>query len=198
MSPLQFITRNAQTFARNGAVVPTYRTRGNKRYGPYYRVAYRIAGRQCSLYLGRCKQLADQVRQLLAKLQHPRDYRRLCKRANRQRRATMRRVIRHWQLTMRAYGLDFRGCELRGWRRLGIPRIDKTTPFNAAQRAAAALLLAPPPVWLPPHPTADPRYWQNDNSVDQQLADCLNPHAAHRSEDGTVPLEPPDHSTSQE
>ena len=71
MSPLQFITRNAQTFARNGAVVPAYRTRGNKRYGPYYRVAYRIAGRQCSLYLGRCKQLADQVRQLLAKLQHP-------------------------------------------------------------------------------------------------------------------------------
>ena len=203
MHPLEFIKQNAQTFARNGAVVATYRTRGTnkagcanqrtadngtpngqtvesagikKRYGPYYRVAYRVAGRQCSIYLGRCKKLADQVRGLLAKLQHPRDYRRLCKRANRQRRATLRRVIRHWQLTMRAYGLDFRGCELRGWRRLGIPRIDKTTPFNAVQRTAAAMLLTPP-IWFTPHPTADPRYWQNATPVDQQRPKANSPHA---------------------
>ena len=154
--PLDFINDNAQTFARNGTVVATYRTRGAKRYGPYFRVAYRAAGRQCSIYLGRCKQLAEQVRALLAKLQHPRDYRRLCKRADRQRRATLRRVLRHWQLTMRAHGLDFRGCELRGWRRLGIPRIDKTTPFNAAQKAAASIFLGSPPRLASPHPRPRP------------------------------------------
>ena len=50
---LDFIRQNAQIFAQNGSVVATYRTRGTKRYGPYYRVAYRTAGRQCSIYIGR-------------------------------------------------------------------------------------------------------------------------------------------------
>jgi len=178
MPPLDFISNNAQTFARGGSVVATYRTRGTKRYGPYYRVAYRIAGRQCSLYLGRCKQLADSARELLAKLQHPRDFYRLCKRANRQRRATLRRVIRHWQQTIRSHGLNLRGCEIRGWRTLGIPRFDKTTPLNAVQKAAATILRTSPLTWTNFTPTADPRYWQNPTSVDQQHGDCPNFHAA--------------------
>ena len=189
-TPLDFINNNAATFARCGAVVPTYRTRGDKRYGPYYRVAYRIAGRQCSIYLGRCRELADRARALLAKLQQPRDYRRMRKRADRQRRATLRQIIRRWQQTIRACGLEPRGCDVRGWRRLGIPRIDKTTPFNAAQRAAITLLLAPP-AWFTPNPTADPRYWQNPNPVDQHPGDCPCFHAVQRSENGTVPPPPP-------
>ena len=166
MSALNFINQNAAIFAQGGSVVASYRTRGTLRYGPYYRVAYRTAGRQCSIYLGRCKQLADRARELLSKIQHPRDFRRLCRRADRQRRATLKQVIRRWQQTIRAYGLDVRGCEVRGWRRLGIPRIDKTTPFNAAQSAAAAILLGPPPASITPFP--DPRYWQNQLPVDQQ------------------------------
>jgi hypothetical protein len=180
MPPLDFIQNNPEIFARNGAVVPAYRTRGNRRYGPYFRVAYRIAGRQCSIYLGRCRQLADRARELLAKLQQPRDYRRMYEKAKRQRRATLRRVIRHWQQTMRAHGLDFRGCEVRGWRRLGIPRIDKTTPFNPVQKAAVAAFLAPPLTWANLTPTADPRYWQNLNPVDQHLgrSPLAQPHLA--------------------
>ena len=102
------------------------------------------------------------ARALLTKLQQPRDYRRMCRKANRERRATLRRVIRGWQQTIRAYGLDLRGCEIRGWRRLGIPRYDKTTPYTAAQKAAAAIFRSPPP---------DPRYWQNPIPVDQQHLD---------------------------
>ena len=160
MLPLDFIRNNTNLFARVGSVVASYRTRGDTRYGPYYRVAYRAAGRQCSIYLGRCKQLADDARALLSQLQQPRDYRRMCRRANRQRRATLRRVIREWQQAIRAYGLDLRGCEIRGWRRLGIPRYDKTTPYTAAQKAAAAIFRKPPP-------TADLRYWQDATPVDQ-------------------------------
>ena len=177
MSPLERINNNPQTFAHNGVVVPSYRTRGNKRYGPYYRVAYRVAGRQCSIYLGRCKNLANQARELLTKLQYRRDFFRLSRRGERQRRATLRRVIRQWQQTIRAYGLDYRGCEVRGWRRLGIPRIDKTTPFNAAQRAAAAILLGPPPNWATHPHTPDPRYWQNGTPVDQQQPKDSSHHA---------------------
>ncbi len=163
MSPLNFIRNNTNIFTHLGSVVASYRIRGTTRYGPYYRVAYRIAGRQCSIYLGRCKRLADRARALLARLQQPRDYRRMCRRAERDRRATLRRVIRQWQQTIRAYGLDLRGCEIRGWRALGIPRYDKTTPYTAAQKAAAAILRSPPPNQAAP----DPRYWQNPSPVDQ-------------------------------
>ncbi len=149
MAPLDVITNNAAIFAHRGTVVATYRTRGTARYGPYFRVAYRIAGRQCSIYLGRSSRLADRARELLAQLQQPRDFRRMCQKAERLRRATFRRVIRQWQQTIRAYGLDLRGCEIRGWRALGIPRIDKTTPLTAAQKAAAAILRSPPPSLTP-------------------------------------------------
>ncbi len=162
-TPLAFIQNNANIFARVGSVVASYRTRGTTRYGPYYRVAYRTAGRQCSIYLGRCKTLADRARALLTQLQQPRNYLRMCQKANRERRATLRHVIRGWQQTIRAYGLDLRGCKIRGWRRLGIPRYDKTTPFTAAQKAAAAIFRSPPP---------DPRYWQNAIPVDQQRLDA--------------------------
>ena len=165
MAALDFITNNTQIFANCGSVVASYRTRGTNRYGPYYRVAYRIAGRQCSLYLGRCKELAGRARELLARLQQPRDYRRMCRKADRQRRATLKRVIRRWQQTIRAYGLDLRGCEIRGWRRLGIPRYDKTTPYTAAQKAAAAIFRRPPPMQI--SPDHDPRYWQCRTHVDQ-------------------------------
>jgi hypothetical protein len=166
MSPLDFIRNNAKTFARCGSVVASYRTRGTARYGPYFRVAYRLAGRQCSIYLGRCTALADRVRELLAELQHPRDFRRMCRKANRLRRITLRRVIRGWQQTIRAYGLDLRGCEIRGWRALGIPRYDKTTPLTAAQKAAAAILRFPPLT-----PSLNLRYWQNCILVDQLQPD---------------------------
>jgi hypothetical protein len=167
MPSLDFINNNAQIFANCGSVVASYRTRGLTRYGPYYRVAYRVAGRQCSIYLGRCKELANRARALLARLQQPRDYRRMCRKADRQRRATLRSVIRRWQQTIRAYGLDLRGCEIRGWRRLGIPRYDKTTPYTAAQKVAAAIFRKPPPAQTAP----DPRYWQNPTRVDQHPPD---------------------------
>ncbi|MHB1038659.1 MAG: hypothetical protein ACYC0Y_28885, partial [Pirellulales bacterium] len=51
-------------FARQGFVVATWRTRGGARFGPYYQLAYREAGRQRAIYLGRSAELADQVRAL--------------------------------------------------------------------------------------------------------------------------------------
>jgi hypothetical protein len=162
MLPLDFIRNNANLFARVGSVVASYRTRGATRYGPYYRVAYRAPDDNAPSTSAAARNSPTTPAALLTQLQQPRDYRRMCQRANRQRRATLRRVIREWQQTIRAYGLDLRGCEIRGWRRLGIPRYDKTTPYTATQRAAAAIFRRPPPT-----PTAEPRYWQNPTPVDQ-------------------------------
>ncbi|MHB1034349.1 MAG: hypothetical protein ACYC0Y_06855, partial [Pirellulales bacterium] len=48
----QILDRRA-IFARQGSVVATWRTRGGARFGPYYQLAYREAGRQRAIYLGR-------------------------------------------------------------------------------------------------------------------------------------------------
>ncbi len=111
--------------------LPVCSTRGTAHYGPYYRIAYRIAGRQCSIYLGGCKKLAARARTLLTRLQQTRDHRRQRRRAERHRRATLRHVIRKWQQTIRASGLHRRGCEIRGRRARGIPRTAKPTPLTA-------------------------------------------------------------------
>jgi len=105
-------------FARSGTVVATWRWRGERRYGPYYRVAYRCEGRQCAIYLGASGELVDRVRALLAQLQEPlrlerrlADMRRAATRALRKVKAELNRVFR-------ALGFYPRGFEMRGWRRL--------------------------------------------------------------------------------
>ena len=125
--PLDFIRRNAPVFARVGSVVATYRTRGNRRFGPYYRLIYRQHRRQHSLYLGPSEQRAAQVRQLLAELQRPRDDRLAIRRSHRLRKATLLQLKREWQHVARVYGLRPHGWNVRGLRALGWPRIDKIT-----------------------------------------------------------------------
>ena len=124
-SPLDFVRRNAQLFARVGSVVATYRTRGNDRFGPYYRLIYRQDQRQRSRYLGRSEELAKQVRELLRQLQKPRDDRLAIQRSHRLRKATLLRLKREWQQVIRAYGLQPHGWTVRGLRARGWPRIDK-------------------------------------------------------------------------
>ncbi|MHB1038549.1 MAG: hypothetical protein ACYC0Y_28330 [Pirellulales bacterium] len=87
----QILDRRA-IFARQGFVVATWRTRGGVRFGPYYQLAYREAGRQQSLYLGASAALADQVRGLLAELQQPLRYGRLLDRLAAEARAGLRRA----------------------------------------------------------------------------------------------------------
>ena len=53
-----------------------FRTRDGRRFGPYYRVAFRQNDRQRSIYLGRSQSLADRVANLLAELRRPTHQRR--------------------------------------------------------------------------------------------------------------------------
>ncbi len=39
-------------FSRQGTVIATWRDYHGRKLGPYYRLAWRDSGRQCSLYLG--------------------------------------------------------------------------------------------------------------------------------------------------
>jgi hypothetical protein len=69
-----------RVLASQGTVVEEWRKRGGRSFGPYFRLKFRFAGRQSSLYLGRSPELAEKVRNLLSEIQFSRRYRLMKKR----------------------------------------------------------------------------------------------------------------------
>jgi len=112
------IAAHREVLAEQGTVVEGWREYGGHRLGPYFRLAYRIEGRQGSIYLGADQELAEDVRGLLADLQAPHRRRlalsRLCKR-------TKKSLANHKQelrAELAKIGLYLKGNEVRGVRNL--------------------------------------------------------------------------------
>ena len=131
-------------FTRSGTIVATWRWRGQERYGPYYRVAYRCEGRQCAIYLGRCGELVEKVRALLAELQEPLRFRRELADMRRAATQALRKVKAELDRAFGALGFYARGFEMRGWRRL-----------EAVHRYEALCGCRFPGVEPPPNPSAE-------------------------------------------
>ena len=68
---LGLIAARPGVFARQGAVVATWRPYRGRRLGPYWRLAYRDGGRQRSVHLGRNGPGVERVRQAFARVQRP-------------------------------------------------------------------------------------------------------------------------------
>jgi hypothetical protein len=108
-------------FARQGAVVASWRIAGGARRGPYYSLRYRQDGRQQSLYLGASAARAAAVRQWLTETRRPRreslDYAR--------QRAAVRRALRAhlpaWRRDLASAGLAWKGSEIRRLKSLRLP-----------------------------------------------------------------------------
>ena len=103
-------------FSRQGTVIATWRDYQGRKLGPYYRLAWREEGRQCSLYLGASEELAQSVRQLLATLQRRLKENRQWRRLYAASRAACRasRALVNQQIAR--IGLYLKGSEFRGWR----------------------------------------------------------------------------------
>ncbi len=82
----RFFAVHHNILAEQGAVVTTYRNRGGRRLGPYYKLACRSNGRQVAVYLGVDDDLIGRVRERLAQLQQTR--------AERVRLGIVRRILR--------------------------------------------------------------------------------------------------------
>ncbi len=108
-----FILANARLFAAQGSVVATWRNRRGKRFGPYYRLAYRRHGRQRSVYLGPAT-VADRLRGLLSRLQKPLRRHRLYQRLQSEARRSLREAKRHLAGQLAPYGITVKGYEFRG------------------------------------------------------------------------------------
>ena len=110
----QFLANHGLLLARQGFVAKSWRC-GERRSGPYYRLAYRDeTGRQRSIYLGVDGELAAQVRQRLAELQTVKE-RRLLAKARRAARRALREAMKALECELAQLGLYLWGNEIRGW-----------------------------------------------------------------------------------
>jgi hypothetical protein len=103
-----FILAHRSLFYANGFVTTEWRRRRGLRFGPYYRLKYRMHNVQRSIYLGPSTELAEKVRLLLAELQ----LRRTCRRVRAQVRASLRIEKKRLEIILRANGYYMKGFEI--------------------------------------------------------------------------------------
>jgi hypothetical protein len=112
----QHMTDHESLLRQQGTVVESWRWHKGRRLGPYYRLTYRLEGRQRSVYLGSDPQFAQEVREALQELQSSLRQQR---RFQQQRKALRRELARRravWNHELLGIGLYLKGSEIRGWR----------------------------------------------------------------------------------
>ncbi|MGA2797376.1 MAG: hypothetical protein ABSE63_07360 [Thermoguttaceae bacterium] len=102
------ILAHATIFAQQGTVVASWRKSGNYRFGPYFHLKYRDGDVQRSIYLGRSKELAKEVRRLLAGLQ----FGRTCRRLRTRLRSSLRLEKTRLRENLHARGYRMKGFEI--------------------------------------------------------------------------------------
>jgi hypothetical protein len=113
---LQFVVDHAELFRDQGSVQVTWRLYQGRRLGPFYRLAYRVAGRQRSKYLGKDQTLAEEVERILHEIQTPLREQRWLARMTRDGRRAFKRHKQDLQRELESLGLYVKGNEIRGWR----------------------------------------------------------------------------------
>ena len=81
---LQLLAARPAIFRNGGHVAASWRQRDGRKFGPYYRLAFRDGDRQRSIYLGCAGPLVELVRQQLAEIQRPRTERRAVRQVERE------------------------------------------------------------------------------------------------------------------
>jgi hypothetical protein len=135
---LALLAANPQFFAQHGTVSTYWRRRGDKKYGPYYRLRYRDGQSTRTIYLGSQGPLVDRVCQTLQKLQRPLQERRALNQLHRQIRDALRADRRYVDAGLRSLGLRLKGFEVRGWRTSplrNLARIPQSVPLLGTSSA---------------------------------------------------------------
>jgi hypothetical protein len=112
---LAFIAANAETLAKQGAVVTSFRWRGGRRVGPYYHLALRQGRRQRSVYLGADAELVAEVRIALREIQADQRERRAIRRQKKAIRKALVQCRAKLRRELARRGLRLKGYEVRGW-----------------------------------------------------------------------------------
>jgi len=134
---LTLIAQLPERFARQGAVIATWRGTGERRHGPYFQLAYREEGRQRRVYLGTAGPVVEAVRGALERLQRPLRGLREFRRMRRKLTASLREAKQNMAGQFARLGLRLKGYEVRGWRSVGLGRLDATA-LDRQKRAEPA------------------------------------------------------------
>jgi hypothetical protein len=112
---------NAQPhlFAQQGIIVHDYRCRGGRKFGPYFRLAYRDENnRQRSIYIGPHEFIARRVQSLLDDLKAPHLRQRQFTQILAVIRTALNRHRKQSEIEFAKHGLYSRGFAIRGLRNL--------------------------------------------------------------------------------
>jgi len=115
--------------------VATWRTYGERKLGPYWRLVYSVEGRQRTVYLGRFGTLVRQVRARLRHVQHYRNLRRFINRSVRETKGSLRTAK---QLAPREQS-HFRGEDAPSVRRIHRAGKIGTVPVNGYPRGVTMM-----------------------------------------------------------
>lgn len=129
----QFFAKNHAALARQGAVVPTWRVRGERRSGPYYCLECRLpSGRKIAVYLGSAGPLVDATRTRLAELRHPLRQRRQLAKVHRHLRRGARAARVNSAQELAKSGMYWKGSEIRGASRRKLADLQATSLVSPA------------------------------------------------------------------
>ena len=111
-----YFAEHHAALARQGAVVISWRVRGGRRAGPFFRLECRLpSGPRVSVYLGReGEPLVTAVRSRLAELQHPLRQRRQFAKIRRDLRRGARAARVSGDRELAKNGMYWQGSEIRG------------------------------------------------------------------------------------
>jgi hypothetical protein len=112
---LAFLQAHAVPLSRQGTVVSSFRRRGGRKIGPYYRLAFRDGRVQRSLYLGDDMALVKEVRAALEALQRPRRARHALRRQKKAIRKALAQCRAELEGELARRGWWLKGSEIRGW-----------------------------------------------------------------------------------
>jgi hypothetical protein len=131
-----FLAEHATLLSRQASVQASWRRYRGRRLGPYYRLSSREGEKQCSLYLGRCPKMAEEVREALGALQGPLRHERELNREVRQIQTAIREEKQALDRDLLPRGLYRKGNEIRGWRALRRSSQAPTGPRETAPEAS--------------------------------------------------------------
>ena len=114
----RFLFEHEDDLARQGSIIRSYRLHRGRRFGPYFKLVCRRAGRQRSIYLGCDKVFMEEVKQRLEQLQAPGRLRRVLEASCRALRTQARLARRLLNNELAKHGLVTHGHEIRGWKKL--------------------------------------------------------------------------------
>ena len=149
----QFLAEHRQQLVYQGAIVGSWRRRGGKTTGPYYRLTCRdAAGRQRSVYLGADSTLVAAARRALRDLQASAVAQRQLAQVRTSLQQGLLRARRQLDDELAALGLRRQGSEVRGWSRQGARLLARLASLPLAGdplEPASSVTGIQPPVYEP-------------------------------------------------